>query len=1055
MSKVVFGDLFINFHHQDDHPEIYGGSSSDRLLSQHFASVYEERIAKNKKVYDHLTAFFKRKNQSAVEYIEENPLPDNDCKLALLKIVRADGRVLEHASDDLKNDELVVLAAIKENVSAIEFASQRLKTDKNFVLKALKCKPKMFVDSTLFEHLPHFHDDDEIARLAVEQQPKCLQYVSANLKNNRDVILKAIKKDGSVLEYVPDNLKDREIVLLSTKSSRYTCTLRFAPKEFTADKEIVLSAANSPGFYFLYAAESLRSDRDFVLEIVKKKGDSLRDVSPQFKKDREIVYDAVKSGRALQYADPIFWKDREIATLAVSKDAHSLSSLTDLKEDREFILNCISGANNFFTFLDYVNSSLANDNDFIDELLDIQCKYSNAMWYSKEDFKALNASRQKRIVNIDPACFENISHDELKTDRQLILDCILSERKVLENLNEEFRNDRELIRLAVKQHYGALEYASDELKNDRELVLEAILFDSTNFTFASKELRMDTEILECTIIKDSTFLEYAPESVRRDREFVLRAIRNSFNTISQYFGYNLKEDRDLILEHAKRTGSIETLPQEFKQDREIVLTAIQLYGSEFKYASRSLLNDRELLIIALRNGFRLSDYNEIELDREIVYESCRYDRNNLKNVPEQYRDDEEIVEAAISYTETGYGHYFFECVSDRLKSNVDFMRKMAKIYGYVIHYVPESLANDRELILNAVSQDASTLQYASEELKNDKEVILTALKISAECYQHISEEMKNDEEVLEALRKWLPAEFLKKPVNLNKEAAMIALRLRSLNDLDYSFKNDRQFALMAVNVNMNNLLYVSNRLKMDRNFILEIEPKTYDILNVPIRLREDREIALRSLELSGDSIMHLSAELKNEFKNNREIMLKAIKSDAVAFLYASEELQNDEEFVLECASVNGKVLQYVPLKFIHNRNVVLKCAQNHQDTLQFAVPEFLNDKEIVMHAVSHETSYSALCYALFEMRNDRDIVLRAIQHDVTALEVASYEIISDEDFIAQAMDINIESLRFAHYSLRYNTEFLKRMNKNNRIVENASKKLKKTIDFDSLVKQNK
>ncbi|EFC46582.1 predicted protein [Naegleria gruberi] len=886
-------------------------------------------------------------------------------------------------------------------------------------------------------------------KLAIKQQPKCLKFASSQLKNSRDIVLEAVKQDGLVIEYVPEHLKDREIVMEAIKNSKYSCVLQHAPT-FSNDKEVILLAAKNSGFSFSYASEKLRSDREFVLQIVKMKGDSLKDVSKELKKDKEIVMEAVKSnGMALYYVDHgYFCSDRsfvkELVLLGSSVNSSAFSSriARELIHDREFVLECISGAGNSLSFLDYGGSSLVNHSDFVDELIDIQCQYSSAMWTSKDYFNSLNEERQLRIIRIDPVCLEHCK-GELKNSRQLVLDYILQDRKILESLNDELRNDREIIRLAIKEHYGALKFASAELQNDKSLLQEALLYDTGNYNYASEELKTDKEILEFLIGRDGCYFEYAPESWKNSRDFVVKAIRNSMSNISDFLGYSLKEDRDLILEYVRRIGSIEEIPQEYKQDRDIVLEAVQLDGNNLKYASHSLQQDRELLIVAVRNGLSLRNINESELDREIVYEACRYDTHPLKYVPEEYRDEEEIVQA-IAFSENASS---FEYVSERLRNNIDFIRKLTRINGYLIQYIPKYLRNDREIALNAIRHGCN---YLSEDLQNDKELILTGLKYSASCYRYASGEMKSDGEVLEALRKWLPP-HLNIPFPLNKEMAAIALSIKSLNEFDYTFRDDRQFALLAVNARMMNLMYVSNRLRLDRTFILEIEPKQFDILFIPITLREDREIALKSLELNGRSIMYLSNELKHEFKNDREIMLKAIKSDAIAFLFASEELQHEEEFILECAGVNGKVLQYVPHKFAYNRNVVLKCVQNHEEALQYASNKFLGDKECVMYASGQGKSFNSFCYASFDMRNDPEIVLKAVQSDVTSLKLASYEIISDEDFIEKAMDINIEALCYAHYSLRYNTEFLKRMNKNNRIVESGSKIFRRAIDFNSLL----
>ena len=51
----------------------------------------------------------------------------------VLKVVKADGWTLEHASDELKNDREIVLEAIKSDGHALRYASDELKADPELI----------------------------------------------------------------------------------------------------------------------------------------------------------------------------------------------------------------------------------------------------------------------------------------------------------------------------------------------------------------------------------------------------------------------------------------------------------------------------------------------------------------------------------------------------------------------------------------------------------------------------------------------------------------------------------------------------------------------------------------------------------------------------------------------------------------------------------------------------------------------------------------------------------------------------------------------------------
>jgi hypothetical protein len=111
---------------------------------------------------------------------------------------------LRSASEELKNDRSVVLAAVTRQGYALEFASEELKKD-----------PEVVLASTGF----HFY---------------ALKYASEELKKDRSVMLAAVRIDGWALEYASEELrKDREVVLAAVKHC--CCGIGFASEGLRED----------------------------------------------------------------------------------------------------------------------------------------------------------------------------------------------------------------------------------------------------------------------------------------------------------------------------------------------------------------------------------------------------------------------------------------------------------------------------------------------------------------------------------------------------------------------------------------------------------------------------------------------------------------------------------------------------------------------------------------------------------------------------------------------------------------------------------------------------
>jgi hypothetical protein len=98
--------------------------------------------------------------------------------------VKKDGCVFTCASEELKNDREVVLAAVNQQGCALRYASNE------------------------------FRNDREIVIAAVNRDGCALWHVSDELKNDREVVIAAVKKDGCAFECASEERKRDHHVLV-------------------------------------------------------------------------------------------------------------------------------------------------------------------------------------------------------------------------------------------------------------------------------------------------------------------------------------------------------------------------------------------------------------------------------------------------------------------------------------------------------------------------------------------------------------------------------------------------------------------------------------------------------------------------------------------------------------------------------------------------------------------------------------------------------------------------------------------------------------------------
>ena len=138
------------------------------------------------------------------------------------------------------------------------------------------------------------------------------------------------------------------------------------------------------------------------------------------------------------------------------------------------------------------------------------------------------------------------------------------------------------------------------------------------------------------------------------------------------------------------------------------------------------------------------------------------------------------------------------------------------------------------------------------------------------------------------------------------------------------------------------LRYISNSLKNDKQFILEI-------------------IKYNGLILESVS---------EEFKKDKNIVLAAVKNDGYALYYVSECLQNDKDIIIESVKSKGYILYYICTSYRNNKKIVSLAVKNCGFALQFASEILQNNKKIVLLAINNYGF--SLKYASEYLKNDKD-----------------------------------------------------------------------------------
>lgn len=123
---------------------------------------------------------------------------------------------------------------------------------------------------------------------------------------------------------------------------------------------------------------------------------------------------------------------------------------------------------------------------------------------------------------------------------------------------------------------------------------------------------------------------------------------------------------------------------------------------------------------------------------------------------------------------------------------------------------------------------------------------------------------------------------------------------------------------------------------------LESEPPSPPLVNHSPR-NMTRDMALAAVRENPPSLQYLEA-----FNNDKGIVLEAIRRNAFALKYASDELKNNPKVILEVIRQNPFAFEYANPRFREDKQMALVVVQRNGITLQFFSEKLKNDFDVAL-----------------------------------------------------------------------------------------------------------
>lgn len=489
------------------------------------------------------------------------------------------------------------------------------------------------------------------------------------------------------------------------------------------DKKVVMEEVSKNGIYLEYAVEELKKDKDVVFAAVRSNPDAIRFVSKKFLNDEELFKIALDyNGLLLEYASNKLKDNRNLCFTAVRKNGLALQFVSKtLKDDKEFVL-----------------SALLNNGEAI----------------------------------------QYASHN-LKNDEEACLVALNNSGTSLKYMPEVIKNNEDMALTAVIKNGKALEFVSETLKKQKNIVLQAVKKDGLAIAYAPASIRNDDDVVNAALKQDIHALEHLQEYSNDFFKMSQLLITTKQFVALNYIGEDLSNNKNFALICASLKGdTVQYFSEEIKNDREVLWIAVNQDCAAYEYASKELKKDYALLNAALDTEKILRD----------VYKNQFNDNYNradsiLMFADTTLKNDITLVKKAVDLT-----YLALEFASNSINNNIDFVTPIIDKNPRAIEFVGSAITDNADLMKKYCLQYPCTRstsgaeEMLSNRLKNDEEFILELMNCSNNniyLLRSCGKKLTDNKNYMLSLIEYNPDAFQFASVNLRNDVDVVDCTIKN------------------------------------------------------------------------------------------------------------------------------------------------------------------------------------------------------------------------------------------------------------------------------------
>tara|TARA_Y100001970_G_scaffold288853_1_gene417306 strand:- start:7773 stop:9656 length:1884 start_codon:yes stop_codon:yes gene_type:complete len=475
-------------------------------------------------------------------------------------------------------------------------------------------------------------------------------------------------------------------------------------------------------------------------------------------------------------------------------------------------------------------------------------------------------------------------------------------------------------------------------------------------------------------------IEHAPESIKNNKPLVLCAISNNIKAI-EFIPQSLLEDEQIAAGIIKVDPclALQRLPDSVLQKEKINSLLIQqmLLSSKLHTLSGSNFINRILLGPLAPIFSSNNDY------LSLIHKLLRCGFNAYKYLPDKLKNNKEIIIRTIQGNKKRIG--FLKKLPEKLLSDTKFCIQMLEA-GAKLSSLPKSMLQDDEFCRAAVLID-----YGANAVKFDK-ILWTDKAFTLYCLPFIGTyevTTKHFQNLLTIINNIYPYDE-----DVNYELSKL-----------YGYK----------------LAFESHFLdckKIVKNLLEAEDPNIVGFYQrISSRLKQDKEIASKAMQMDFNVYNHIHPSLKNDI----ELLKKVVNAKPSVIRLFNDKLKDNKELALTAINRSGKNFKYLSKRLKNDKAIIMLAIEKFPGVFKDIPVKHRNDINIAKLAVSKEPVN--LIHVSSKTRSDKPFIKYAILRGAS-LKHASKALKADQDLVRHAVTQYDSNLHFADKSIKENKNFL-------------------------------